>query len=189
MATRTHRRLVKQPDPFALDSSSEEFFALGDRPTPVVERIDLELEEEDVEVARRSAPEVVLRRRRYRRLVTRVVCGLSLVALSALAKSALRPADAAALHLVPARVAHVAPPAEPTPSLEVAAAPAEEPTSVATEPPPAVAAPPKKAPPAKIARAAARDDDFSDLDVKIDVPKIDMPKLDFEYGAVLTDQR
>lgn len=176
MTTRTRPRSVMQPDPFVLDPSSEEFFAIGDRPTPVVEKIELDLEEEDTEIARRSAPEVVLRRRRYRRLVTRVVSGVSVLAIAALAKTALRPADASALRAMPGRTAQLALVAEPAPPTEVASAPSptEEAEVIPTAPSPAVeaAAPPE--PPAKVAHhAAKRDDDFADLDIKIDVPKID----------------
>ncbi len=173
MATRTRPRLSTEPDPFALDSTSEGFFAVGDRPTPVVEKIELELEEEDTEFARRSSPEVVMRRRRYRRLVTRVVSGVGVVAMAAFAKGALRPADASALR-PPPNAPQLAQQTEPAPLPEAPVAQASPPqeTTVAVEPAPIVE--PAPAPVAKVAvRAAKRDDDFSDLDVKIEVPKID----------------
>jgi len=189
--TRPKKQSFKEPDPFALDADSEEFFAVGDRPTPDVEKIELEVEE-DAEDVRRSSPEVVMRRRRFRKVVSRVVCGVSLVAVAGLGKSALMPASAHAAH--PAAVAQAAQPVRvlEAPAHEETTAPektpeavakADEPaapastatTAAAAEPAPAVAetaAPVAEAAPKKVARAK-RDDDFSDLDVKIDVPKID----------------
>jgi hypothetical protein len=184
------KQSFKEPDPFALDADSEEFFAVGDRPTPVLEKIELEIEE-DAEDVRRSSPEVVMRRRRFRKVVTRVVCGVSLVAIAGLGKSALSPANAHAAH--PVAVAQAQQPVRvlEAPAQEAAAtekkpeevAKTDEPsaptsvatTTAATDPAPAATEPapaPTEAPPKKIARAK-RDDDFGDLDVKIDVPKID----------------
>lgn len=184
MASSTRSRfstqpLTKEPDPFALDAPSEEFFAVGDRPTPV-EKIELELEEEDMEVVRRSMPEVVLRRRRYRRLVTRVVSAVGVLALAALGKSALSPANASAYR--PAAVAMSQQPVRlleaPAPTETAPPTPRPPASTAATEiaapaPPAEVAAPVTE--PAKVAHhAAKKSDDFADLDVKIDVPKIDV---------------
>ncbi len=173
MATRTRPRLIAEPDPFALDSTSEGFFAVGDRPTPVVEKIELELEEEDTEFARRSAPEVVLRRRRYRRLVTRVVSTVGVVAMAALAKGALRPADASALRPPPNAPVVPASPLPPEEGKVVVEEAAIAPPAATVEPEPAPAPAPKVT-----QHVARRDDDFSDLDVTIEVPKIDIGKLD-----------
>jgi len=183
--TRPKKQSFKEPDPFALDADSEEFFAVGDRPTPDVEKIELEVEE-DAEDVRRSSPEVVMRRRRFRKVVSRTVCAVSLVAIAGLGKSVLTPSDAHAAH--PTAVAQAQQPVrvleapaheesvtpEKTPEavakVDEQAAPASTATTTAADPAPAATEPAPA--PKKVARAK-RDDDFSDLDVKIDVPKID----------------